>query len=417
MSWLNNVGRWLSFRSIGAGATHLKDPVLIEMFGGRSTKSGAVVTPLGALQVSAVYSCVSLLSESVAMLPLTLYKRLPNDGREPATKHYLYRLLKRKPNRFQTTFDWLQMTVAHVLLRGNAYSEIIFDNGGRVSDLMPRHPDRVKPFLTSSGQIAYGVKDTPTSEYRIVYAEEMLHFRDLGDDVLQGQSRISLHKEAIGLAMKTEEHGARIFSNGAQVGGVLEIPGRLKDKESVDRLRTQFAERQAGSANVGKPLILEDGMKWTKLGMTADESQFLQTRQYQRSEIASIFRVPPHMIGDTDKATSWGSGIEQQGIGFVTFTLLPMLVKIEQQLENKLFLPSEEERLFIKLPPQALMRGDSKSRAEYLSKMVERGILTRNEARSLEEYNALDGLDLPLTPVNLTVNLDPPNDNTNNGGA
>lgn len=400
-------------RSGVVNPAHPRDPGLAAMFGfGVSTKSGASVTPLSALQTSAVFSCVSLISESIAMLPVELYQRTANNSREKAVKHQLYRILKRRPNRWQTPFEWKQMMGAHTLLRGNAYSQIITDRRGRIEELIPLHPDRVTPFWAPDGRPAYYHQPLkgPT---QVLLMHEVHHLRGLSDDGLVGLSPIRLHREAIGLAMTTEEHAARLFSNGAQIGGIIRHPKSLSDT-AFEHLRKSWAERYQGVINAHKPAILEEGMEYERLGMTSDEAQFLESRKYQRSEIASIYRVPPHMIGDTEKASSWGSGIEVQGIGFVVFTLGPWLVRSEQAMERDFLLESEEEEYFIKYSTDALMRGDSKARKEYLVGMVGAGIMSRNEARAKEELNWEEGLDGFLTPLNMN---DSENTHADNGSG
>ncbi len=379
---------------------HPGDPALAALFGlSATTKSGASVTALTSLQVSAVYSCVGIISDSIAMLPLTLFRNLANNSREKARDHSLYRVLSRRPNRWQTRFEWVRMMISHVLLRGNAYSQIIRGPRGQVVELIPLHPDRVTPFWAPDGRPAYYYEPLTGSPVTL-FMDEVHHLRGLSDDGLIGMSPITLHREAIGLAMTTEEHAARLFSNGAQIGGYIKHPKVLSD-EAYDHLRKSWADRYSGVANAHKPAILEEGMDYVRLGMTSDEAQFLESRKYQRGEIASIFRVPPHMIGDTDKSTSWGSGIEAQGIGFVTYTLGPWTTCSEQALERDLLLSTDEELYSIKYITAALMRGDSVARKDYLLGMVNGGLMLPEEARALEDLNYLPGLDKMRIPLNM----------------
>lgn len=388
-------------------AAHPRDPALVEMFGlGRSTRSGMSVTPMSALQVAAVYSCVDLISSSLAMMPLELSLRLEKGGREPAVRHPLYWVLKRRPNKWQTTFEWLQMMTAHKLLRGTAYSQIITDRRGQIAELVPLHPDRVTPFWAPNGEPAYWHRPA-SGQAQVLLASEVHVWRALSDDGLTGLSPIRLHREAIGLAMATEEHAARLFSNGAQIGGFIKHPKTLSDT-AYDHLRKSWADRYQGVVNAHKPAILEEGMDYVRMGMTSDEAQFLESRKFQRGEIAGIYRVPPHMIGDTEKTSSWGSGVESQGIGFVTYTLGPHMVSAEQAMERDFLLDSDLGSLSIKLNSKALMRGDMKTRKEYLVGMVQAGIMHRNEAREVEDLNPQPGLDEFLTPLNMVAgNPDP----------
>jgi len=372
---------------------------ILDLLGITASKSGAYVTPLKSLQVSAVYACVGLISESIAMLPLSLLRNEANNSKSKAKDHTLYRVLSRRPNRWQTHFDWVRMMIGHVLLRGNAYSQIVRDARGRVIELIPLHPDRVTPFWTPKGEKAYYVVPLTGSPYTLLM-EEMHHIMNMSDDGLVGLSPIKLHCEAVGLAMSTEEHAAKLFSNGAQIGGILKHPKKLSD-EAFEHLRKSWSDRYSGVINAYKPAILEEGLTYERLGMTSEESQFLESRKFQRSEIASIYRVPPHMIGDTDKSSSWGSGIEMQGIGFVTFTLGTWMKCSEEALERDLLLSTEEEIYSIKYNPAALMRGDSKARADYLVQMVNNGLMLAEEARALEDLNYISGLDKMRMPLNI----------------
>lgn len=355
-----------------------------------NTPTGAAVTPDRAMRVAAVYACVSLIADSIAMLPLVLYRRLPRQSREPAETHPLYWLLHRRPNRWQTTYEWLQMMAAHVLLRGNAYSYIASDARG-ITDLVPLHPDRVTAGWAPDRSIVYRYQP-PEGPAQILLQEEVHHWRGLGSDLLCGLSPIRLHAEAIGLALAAEEQGARLYSNGMQVPGAFKIPPGVKLSDAAfERLRQQFAERYQGVGNAHKPVLLEDGLEWQKIGLTGVESQFLEARQFQRAEIASIYRIPPHMIGDMEKTSAWGTGVEQLSIGYVTYTLAPWISRIEQAMERDFIPESQQLTHFIKFAVGGLLRGDMKGRAEYYARALggpnNPAWMSVAEVRALEDAN------------------------------
>lgn len=386
-------------RAIVVSGGHPSSDGFLSLFGFSGTKSGANVTALTSLQVSAVYSCVGLISDSIAMMPLNLLQAGQKNSKTKAVNHSLYKVLSRRPNKWQTHFDWVRMMISHVLLRGNAYSQIVRGSRGQVTELIPLHPDRVTPFWAPDGTKAFYVVPLTGSPYTL-FQDECHHIMNMSDDGLVGLSPVRLHAESIGLAMTTEEHAARLFSNGAQLGGLLKHPKRLSD-DAYDRLRKSWAERYQGVANANKPAILEEGMTYEKLGMTSDEAQFLESRKFQRGEIASIFRVPPHMIGDTEKSSSWGAGIEVQGIGFVIYTLGTWIKCSEEALERDLLLSTEEDTYSIKYNPAALMRGDSGTRSKFYVDMVNNGLMLAEEARALEDLPYVAGLDKMRIPLNI----------------
>lgn len=384
----------------GVGA----NPLSIAFGGSLATASGQMVTADTALRVAAVYACVRVLAESVASLPLFLYERTAS-GKRRATEHPLYSVLHDRPNRWQTSFEWREMMMAHVLLRGNAYSRIISTGGRGVAELVPLHPDRVRPFLYegSDGRehICY-LYTKPSGEREYLLADEVHHWRGLSSDGLVGMSPVALHCEAIGLAMATQEHGARLFSNGAQVGGFVRHPKQLSDV-AFERLQKSLQDKYAGTENAHKTMILEEGMEYTRIGMTADEAQFLETRQFQVAEIARVFRVPPHMIGDLAKATF--SNIEQQSIDFVVHSLRPWLVRIEQAASRDLLSESESKKYYFEFLVDGLLRGDFKSRVEGYRTAIASTWMTPNEARERENMDRIEGLDSHMIPLN-TIPLD-----------
>ncbi len=350
------------------------------------------------MKVAAVYACVNIISQSLAMVPLVLYKGIDAEGRRLRDENNpLFSMLYSKPNAWQTSFEWRWMMQSHLLLRGNAYSEIVPSGTRGIGQLIPLHPDRVTPFWVNrdQGKIAYKYND-PSGTDRIILAEEMLHLRNLSLDGLIGLTPITLHRESIGLSMVTQEHGARVFSNGAQVGSVLKHPDKLS-AEAHARLRKQFEDRYTGNGNAHKTAILEEGMTLDRIALTNEDAQYLETRVFQRQEIASIFRTPLHMIGDLEHATF--SNIEQQSLEFVTFTMLPWVTCWEQAIMRDLL--GGAPGSYVKFVMQMLMRGDTPSRYASYTQGRMWGWLSVNDVRTLEDMDPINGGDVYLTPLNM----------------
>jgi HK97 family phage portal protein len=345
---------------------------------GAATRSGQAVNVNTAMQVSTVYACVRILAESVAMLPLRLFESDANGGETVAQGHVLDRLLNKRPNASQTPYEFKRLIVGMLALRGNVYL-LKFNLGGKFPQLIPLHPDRVKPIVDRDGfTVHYEVQ--MNGRKQIMTNRDILHMRGLSSDGLVGMSIIQAAAEAIGLSIATESHGAHLFANSASPSGVLQSDGEYSDA-AYKRLKDSFEEQYVGSKNSGRPMLLEEGLKWERMGMTADEAQFLETRKFQRSEITAFFGVPPHMVGDVDKATSWGSGIEQQGIGFVVYTLLPWLTNLSQGFERGLLTSAEADRYGFKFNTDLLTQGEFKNEQEGLEIQKRNGVINANEWR------------------------------------
>ena len=377
-------------------------------FGGSASAAGIIVNPQTAMQSAAVYSCVQVLAQSIAMLPVNLYQKLGDGSKKIADAHPVFELLHDQPNSYQTSIEFWEMMVASLCLRGNAYAYINRIGNGKIKELLPLHPDMVRVEMAADFTIRYQVT-LPDGTFRHFSNGELFHIRGLTLNGWLGISPIAYAREAIGLALATEKFGGQLFRNGAKMGGVLEHPGHLGE-EAYKRLKTTFDEAYSGE-NAHKTAILEEGMKFSKITMTADDSQFLETRKYQRSEIAAIFRVPPHMIGDLERATF--SNIEQQSLEFVNFTLMPWLARIEKAIKRDLLLGTDKQKYTAKFNVASLLRGDASSRATYYHNGILDGWMTRNEARQAESelgivLNPIDGLDTPLMPLNMTDGTDDP---------
>ena len=346
-----------------------------------STTSGKTVNERTAMQTTAVYSCVRILAETIASLPLQLYE-YTDKGKEKSIIHPLYNLLHNEPNPEMTSFVFRETLMSHLLLWGNAYAQIIRDGRGQVVALYPLLPDKMTVDRAINGEIYYQYQ-TNKGEV-ILRKEEVLHIPGLGFDGLVGYSPIAMAKNAIGMAIATEEYGASFFSNGANPGGVLEHPGVVKDPK---RVRDSWNAVYQGSSNAHRVAVLEEGMKFQPIGIPPEQAQFLETRKFQINEIARIFRIPPHMVGDLEKSSF--SNIEQQSLEYVKYTLDPWVVRWEQSMQKALLSQSEKQKYFIKFNVDGLLRGDYASRMAGYATARQNGWMSANDIRELENLNRI----------------------------
>ena len=375
------------------------------LFGG--TSSGKSVNESTAMQTTAVYACVRILAESIAGLPVHIYKYRDDGGQEKVIDHPLYYLLHDEPNPEMTSFVFRETLMSHLLLWGNAYAQIIRDGRGNALALYPLLPNRVEVDRAANGEIFYTYRrDSKESRIDIssgtviLPGDEVLHIPGLGFDGLVGYSPIAMAKNAVGMAMATEEYGASFFANGAAPGGVLEHPGVVKDPQ---RVKDSWNSAYQGSNKAHKIAVLEEGMKYQTIGISPEQAQFLETRKFQINEIARIFRVPPHMVGDLEKSSF--SNIEQQSLEFVKYTLDPWVVRWEQALQQALILPSEKGDYFVRFNLDGLLRGDYASRMTGYSTARQNGWMSTNDIRELENMNRIpaeEGGDLYLVNGNMT---------------
>ena len=378
---------------------------------GSMSNSGRRVTPDLALRLSAVYSCVNLLSKTVASLPLRMYRIDQATGKSyEAPNHPLNDLLEHQPNPWQTAWDFRAMMQMHLSLRGNAYAEIISGARGFADRLEPLHPDRVVVERMPDNSLRYTVS-TERGGIRQLLSDEMLHIRSaIAPGGIRGVSPVSYARETIGLGLATEEHGARLFSNGARPSGVVTIPKAMTDA-GFERFKSEWNSMYSGLANSGRTPILEEGAEFKAIALSSEDAQFLSTREFQIEEIARWFDVPPVMLHHMTKASSWGTGVEAIMLAFVRNNLMPWLNAWTQVIRRDLILaPNLYEARF---DVEALQRGDSKAQSEFFSKLVTSGIITRNEARAALGYNPLPGLDEPLVQSNTTT----PNNMPDNGSG
>lgn len=370
-----------------------------------SSTSGKRVNERSAMQMTAVYSCVRILSEAVAGLPLHLYQYTDKGSREKAVDNPLYFLLHDEPNTEMTSFVFRETLMTHLLLWGNAYSQIIRNGKGEVVGLYPLMPDRMTVNRDEKGQLYYeymvSSDDAKTLKDGTVRLSpyDVLHIPGLGFDGLVGYSPIAMAKNAIGLAIAAEEYGSKFYANGATPSGILEYPGTVKEP---DKVRESWNAGFGGSSNAHKIAVLEEGMKYTPISISPNEAQFLETRKFQINEIARIFRVPPHMVGDLEKSSF--SNIEQQSLEFVKYTLEPWLVRWEQAMQRALIPQDDKSKYFIKFNVDGLLRGDYQSRMQGYATARQNGWMSANDIRELENLDRIpaeDGGDLYLINGNM----------------
>lgn len=367
--------------------------------------SGKNVNERSAMQMTAVYACVRILSEAIAGLPLHLYRYEENGSKTKALDHPLYGLLHDEPNPEMTSFVFRETLMTHLLLWGNAYAQIIRNGKNEVIALYPLMPNKMQVDRDENGKLYYtytrskeeaNAKDCSTV---ILKPEDVLHIPGLGFDGLVGYSPIAMAKNAIGMAIACEEYGAKFFANGASPSGVLEHPGIIKDPQKI---RDSWNAAYGGSSNSHKVAVLEEGMKYTPISISPNEAQFLETRKFQINEIARIFRVPPHMVGDLEKSSF--SNIEQQSLEFVKYTLDPWVIRWEQSLSRALFSSDEKKRLFFKFNVEGLLRGDYQSRMAGYATGRQNGWMSANDIRELENMDRIpaeEGGDLYLVNGNM----------------
>lgn len=357
---------------------------------GRTT-SGKPVNERTAMQTTAVYACVRILAEAIASLPLHVYKYREDGGKELVHDHPLYSLLHDEPNPEMTSFVFRETLMSHLLIWGNAYAQIVRDGAGRVLGLYPLLPSQMDVDRDPKGNLIYTYSrqsdENPNFKTMgdiVLRSDDVLHIPGLGFDGLTGYSPIAMAKNAVGMTLACEEYGASFFANGANPGGVLEHPGVLKDPSKV---RESWNSVYKGVTNAHKVAVLEEGMKYHQIGIPPEEAQFLQTRKFQINEIARLYRIPPHMVGDLEKSSF--SNIEQQSLEFVKYTLDPWVIRWEQALQKALLLPGEKGKYFIKFNVDGLLRGDYASRMNGYATGRQNGWFSTNDIREMENLNPI----------------------------
>jgi len=392
MGWLAR----LTGREAKSGPT--VEELLREMFGRPPSKSGVEVTISTALQVSTVLACARVRANGVAQVPLKVYRELPGGGSEPARDHSLFEVLRLRPNPWQTSFELRQMMEFHRTLCGNAYA-FINRVRGSIVELIPFEPGQVAVKRNDDYSLAYTVT-APNGRQMTFPSEAILHLRGPSWNGWMGLDTVKLAREAIGLAIATEEAHAKLHKNGVQTSGLYSVEGTL-NKAQYDALREWIEQNHAGAANSGRPFILDRAAKWTSLAMSGVDAEHLATRRHQVEEICRALNVFPQMVGYSDKASTYASA-EQFFGAHVVHTLGPEYVAWEQALDCSLL--GERERrdgLFCKFTVNGLLRGAMKDRAEFYTKLYGVGALSPNDIRALEDMNPYEGGEAYRVPLNM----------------
>lgn len=360
--------------------------------------SGVFVSPSTALQCSAVFACIGLLSESIAQLPIKVYETVEGERRE-TRQHWAYELLARRPCSWLTSFNWRELAMMCLCLRGDFYAYKVRDNQGRVRELLPLLPGAISVRQLRNWELEYRI-NLPDNTSKIVSQTEIFHVMYRSVDGVRGLSPIACERQTIGLALSAQAHGASTFANGARPGGVLSVPSALS-QEAYERLKANWQSAYSGE-NAGSTAILEQGTEFKVLAMTNADAQYLETRRFQVEEIARIFGIPLFMIQSTEKTTSWGSGIEQMSMGYVRYTLLPWVRRWEDAIWRDL-LSEKDSDIQVKFNVEGLQRGSMATRFDAYQKGINMGVYSPNEIRWLEDMNPREGGDIYLTPMNMTI--------------
>jgi len=384
MTWLAPLFR----ASLENPQTPISSDAIVELLGGTPTDSGVRVTEEKSLAMPAVWRAVNLIAGSIASLPLHAYRHA-GAGREVVTSGRAARFMD-APHADMTPFEFWELMSAHLLLWGNAYA---WRGRTELGDtkLVGLHPSRVKPGRTSEGVKVYAIDGG-----RIAATDaEVLHIPGFSIDGIVGLSPIGMARQGIGLALAAEQFGAKLFGSGSLAMGVLETDQRLTP-DQANTVMARWREKRTGMKSAHEVIVLDSGAKFHQLTINPTDAQFLESRRFQVSEIARMFGVPPHMLMDTEKSTSWGTGIEQQSIGFVVYTLRPWLTRIEQRVTRIL----KPEPVYAHFSVEGLLRGDSKQRGEFYQLMWGLGVLSTNDIRALEEQGPVEGGDVRYRPLN-----------------
>lgn len=372
---------------------HNQNDTFISQAMGMNANSGAIVDENSALNFSAVWACIRVISEAIASLPIQVYR--DRDGsKEIAKDNPIYKLVAWDPNYYMTSYTWRECLMTNLLIHGNSYFIIERNNQQRPIGLHYLDPDKVEPKKVD-GRVYYEIEGYSDP----ILPENMLHFMGLSYDGCKGKSVLSAQADTIGLSLGANITATSYFGNSSQIFGVLKHPGKLNE-ESVARLKQSWNTQYSGPYNSNKTAVLEEGMDFKPITIPAADRQLLESRRFQVEEIARIFRVPPYLIGDLQKANY--NSMEQLSIDFVRHTLRPYLVNIESELNRKLFRESERGQFYIKLKVEGLLRGDSQSRATFYRELLSMGVLSINEVREMEDLNKIEDGDKHLVPLNFT---------------
>lgn len=395
----------MSFLSRFFGRSEKRSASSWDLISGRAgfdTAAGVPVSAHGAENLSAVFACVQCISETVATLPLVVYRRSGDGVRVASPGHPVAALFSRAPNTLQTVPEFVEMLVAHTLLRGNGYAEIVHDNRGAPVELIPLHPDHVSVLrIPGTRRVVYDYSDPNTGGTRRLLADEMLHLRDRSDDGIVGKSRLQRARETFGTAMATESFAANTYRNGAALSGVLSHPGIL-DEGAAKRLRDSFEQTYTGTSKAGRVGVLEEGLTWTAISVSAKDAEMLESRKFSTEQIARLFRVPPPVIGDLSKG-NYSNSVEM-GRWFLSHTVQPWLHKLERLIERSLFSDEGRRTYEVEFDTDVFVRGDYLQRLQGYRIGREVGLYSANDLRRFEHLNLRTDAeaDVFLSPLNMT---------------
>ncbi|WP_250451194.1 phage portal protein [Caballeronia sp. ATUFL_M2_KS44] len=381
----------------------LTDGSFWSAWGGMNSSSGESVTVDSALQLSAAWACVRLIAETIATLPMNLYRKASDGPRTLATTHQLYDILHSQPNAENTAVEFWEVIVASMLLWGNGYARKL-RSAGVIIGLEPMLPQRTQVKRLSNGALQYTYQDLDGTTSTLS-EDDVLHFRGFSLDGLMGLSVISYAREVLGNATAANKTSSSVFRNGLRPSGVLSTD-QILQKEKRNEIRESLTEQFGGAMQSGKTMVLEAGMKYQAITMNPGDVQLLETKAFNVEEICRWFRVPPFMVGHSEKSTSWGTGIEQQMIGFLTFSLRPWLTRIEQTIKKGCLSPDERLTYYAEFAVEGLLRADSAGRASFYSTMTQNGLMTRDECRVKENLPPMGGNAAVLTVQSALLPID-----------
>lgn len=395
---------------LGSSKSVSFDSLLQSFFNRSQSKSGQYINHVSALKVTTSLACCRVLSEGVAQIPLKLRKERKDEGSDPAKDHSLYRVLYRKPNEWMTSFEWRETMMYHAILLKGGFS-IINRVRGQIRELIPVTPDRVTIITnTDTGNVSYSVL-MPDGTQQPIARNQMFHLRGPSWNGIEGMEVIELAREALGLAIATEETHASFHKNGAKTGGIISFDGPASE-QTIDRVKKAFSSAVTGNSAY-KTAVLDGGAKYQQMSMTGVDAQHIETRKFQIEEVCRALRVFPQMVGHSDKTSTFASA-EQFFIAHVVHSLGPWIERFEQAIDRDLLTEKElDDGYFSKFSVQGLLRGDSSARASYFTSLYNIGAINPNEIRALDDMNPYKGGDTYRVPLNMT---DPTNEN-NQGGA
>lgn len=358
-----------------------------DSFGSTWTASGQTVTESKALHVIAVYACISIIADAISALPLDVYE----DAEDGLCVEVVAPDWIEKPSTDGTRFEFLQRVITSLLIAGDTFIFVVRDDRGSIIDLIPLSPDNVVVKQDSVGRKFFMIGQQPFSTYQILHVPAFIRPGDL-----TGLSPIEVARQGLGLSIAAEEYGGRFFGQGATMSGVVETPDMLTD-EQARIMAKSFQAQHSGTSKAHLPGVLTGGSKWVPITVPNEQAQFLETRKFQVAEIARLYRVPPYLIGDVERSTSWGTGIEEQNRRFIEYTLQSWLVRLEAAFTS--LLPSPKQ--FVKFNLDALLRGSTKERYEAHGVALKNGFMSVNEVRALEDLPPVEGGDVPYRELNL----------------